>query len=110
VSSSDTELRSGNLIDRLAAIAMDADHAVFVAEGEDGRIFGWLHVFGSKLLVSSPSAELGGLVVDARSRGAGVGQALMRVAENWASEKGYDRLRVRSNIVRADAHRFYNAI
>ncbi len=47
------------------------------------------------------------MVVDAAHRGVGVGAALMARAEDWAREHGYNELRLRTNIVRTLAHRFY---
>ncbi|HLT45938.1 MAG TPA: GNAT family N-acetyltransferase [Rubricoccaceae bacterium] len=81
-------------------------HAVYVAEVGDA-VAGWVHVFVGARLESDPFAEIGGLVVDERHRGAGVGEALVREAERWARGRGMAQLRVRSNVVRKRAHRFY---
>ncbi|HXH05932.1 MAG TPA: GNAT family N-acetyltransferase, partial [Vicinamibacterales bacterium] len=35
------------------------------------------------------------------------GAALVRAVERWAAARGLPRLRLRSNVVRAAAHRFY---
>jgi GNAT superfamily N-acetyltransferase len=67
-------------------------------------------VYGSRLLVAPPSSELGGLVVASRFRGQGAGRAVLERAEAWSRRRGYARLRVRSNVVREGAHRFYEAI
>ena len=82
-------------------------HAVYVAEDPGGAVAGWLHVFVSAHLESDAFAEVGGLVVDERQRGGGVGEALVRQAEAWARERGLGQPRVRSNVVRERAHRFY---
>ena len=95
---------------RLAEITSDSDHVALVAESEDGRVVGWVHVHGSKLLLSSPRAEIGGLVVAAECRRRGVGRALMVAAEGWARDKGYGGIRVRSNVIRSDAHDFYRGL
>ncbi|HEY3676065.1 MAG TPA: GNAT family N-acetyltransferase, partial [Candidatus Tumulicola sp.] len=47
------------------------------------------------------------LVVDESERGNGTGAALLQAAEAWARERGVRCIRVRSNVIRADAHRFY---
>jgi GNAT superfamily N-acetyltransferase len=54
-----------------------------------------------------PFAELAGLVVGDSARSRGIGALLLRAAEDWARNRGFARLRVRSNVVRERAHRFY---
>lgn len=91
---------------RLERLRGEGRAAVFVAE-EDGAVTGWMHVFGVHNVESDAFAEIGGLVVDESARGHGVGAALVAAAEEWAVQAGYPALRVRSNVVRAEAHRFY---
>ena len=85
----------------------DPDSRVFVATDPDGRVWGWVHVFGHHLMVSEGAAEVGGLVVASTARGHGIGRSLMASAEAWARERGYTRLTLRSNTIRTEAHRFY---
>jgi GNAT superfamily N-acetyltransferase len=85
------------------------ENAVFVAE-LDGRVAGWVHVHRYQLLVESPEAEIGGLVVDASLRGRGFGALLMEAAETWARGKGCPSVYLRSNTLRAEAHAFYQAL
>lgn len=92
--------------DRLRALRERPGNAVFVAH-EDGTVAGWLHVSGMLFLESPPFAEVTGLVVDESRRGQGVGKRLVEAAARWAAEHGYRNLRVRSNVIREDAHRFY---
>ena len=89
--------------ERLSALGAGA---LLVAE-EDGSVLGWIHVCGIRFFQSPPFAEIGGLVVDEAARGRGVGRLLLEAAVRWAAEQGYGKLRVRSNVVREDAHRFY---
>jgi GNAT superfamily N-acetyltransferase len=70
-------------------------------------IVGWTHVYRTDLVQEMPFAELGGLVVDPRRRGSGVGKRLLEAAEHWAFDHGLATMRVRSNVVRSGAHRFY---
>lgn len=91
---------------RLRAIRSRSDDRVLVAERAAG-IVGWIHVFGAARVESEPFAEIGGFVVDAGCRGSGIGAALLAAAERWALERGYEVMRVRSNVARADARRFY---
>lgn len=91
---------------RLRGVLSREDEAVFVAE-EEGDVIGWGHVGWRLLLESDPFAELLGLVVDARHRSRGVGARLVEEAERWAVARGLSTIRVRSNVIREDAHRFY---
>lgn len=97
------------VLKRLRAIQQRPDHAVFVAE-MGGQVVGWVHVYGVATLESPPHAEIGGLVVDEAQRGRGVGRALMERAESWARSMGLETVRLRSNVVRAEAHAFYEHI
>ncbi|HWM93964.1 MAG TPA: GNAT family N-acetyltransferase [Thermoanaerobaculia bacterium] len=90
--------------ERLSALGPDS--AVLVAE-ENGAVLGWIHVCGMRFFQSPPFAEVGGLVVDEASRGKGVGKLLLDAGARWAAERGYRKLRVRSNVIREDTHRFY---
>ncbi len=58
-------------------------------------------------LEEPPFAELAGLVVADSARGIGIGAALLAAAEAWARAAGFALMRVRSNVVRERAHRFY---
>ena len=95
--------------ERLTDLLPREKHEVLVAELE-GAVVGWIHVQDSRLLVERPRADITGLVVDGEARRAGVGRALVEAAERWAIERGADRIRVRSNVIREDAHAFYPAL
>ena len=84
-----------------------ADSHVLVAETAGGAVVGWLHVFAGHAIESERQAEVGGLVVDARVRGQGIGKALLDAAEAWARTRGYAEVRIRSNTIRTDTHEFY---
>lgn len=94
---------------RLAEILPRPENAVFVAEVE-GQAAGWIHVFVSRMLEAEPFLEVGGLVVDEARRGLGLGGALMAEAEDWSRRRGVLEVRLRSNIIRKDAHRFYDSL
>ncbi|HKT13181.1 MAG TPA: GNAT family N-acetyltransferase [Terriglobia bacterium] len=95
---------------RLRNLLADPEHAVWVAENESGAIGGWIHVFIKHLLESDREAEIGGLVVDQDFRGQGAGKALVERAERWAKSKRMRSVYVRSNIIRKDAHIFYQKL
>jgi GNAT superfamily N-acetyltransferase len=98
---------AAELLSRFQSIGERADAQVYVAQGADGLVIGWVHVYGAYLLESDPHAEIGGLVVADGARGRRIGAALMSAAEAWALEHGYGSVRVRSRIARAEAHGFY---
>ncbi|HJU07242.1 MAG TPA: GNAT family N-acetyltransferase [Rhodanobacteraceae bacterium] len=91
---------------RLRDIEQRRAGAVLVAE-IDGVVAGWAHVLPQHRMEHDANAELAGLVVDERMRGAGIGAALLHAVEAWAREHGYPELIVRSNVIRERAHRFY---
>ena len=98
-----TEMRA-----RYARVRVARMGEVFVAEHfADKQVVGWTHVVPRLQLEDAPFAELAGLVVDDAVRGAGVGVALLNAAEAWARSEGFATMRVRSNVVRERAHRFY---
>ena len=95
------------IVARLKAMAEHTRARAFVALDGNGRIQGWVHVYGRYHVESDSTAEIGGLVVASESRGQGIGRALMREAEAWARERGYGQVRLGSNVLRDEAHRFY---
>jgi GNAT superfamily N-acetyltransferase len=92
---------------RFRLIHGDPSHAVAVAELPGGRLIGWIHVFVHIVLESERKAELGGLIVHEKFRGAGAGTKLLRWAEQWAKAHRLKSVYLRSNIIRKDAHAFY---
>jgi ribosomal protein S18 acetylase RimI-like enzyme len=95
---------------RFRRISSDAQCALFVAQGPEERILGWVYVRGVLPMVSDPRAEIWSLVVDEEARGQGIGRALMERVEAWAAECGYQAVSLRSNTVRHEAHRFYERL
>jgi GNAT superfamily N-acetyltransferase len=99
---------TSSLQDRFSRI-VGAGHALFVAQS-GRRVVGYIHVYPQLLLESEPHAEIGALVVDASARRQGVGRALVAEARRWSLDRGFRALRVRSNVVRDEAHRFYPSL
>lgn len=92
---------------RLAELLPREDHLLLAAAGPDDVPVGWLHAAVRRQLTSDPAVEVVGLVVCESWRGRGAGTALLAAAEAWARSRGVTRLRLRSNIVREEAHAFY---
>src|SRR4051812_21197815 len=95
---------------RFRDLLAGSDHALFVAAPADGGTAGWIHVHALYSLESDSCAEIGGLIVDGRRRRQGAGRALVGEAERWARERGFRKIRVRSNVLRTEAHVFYPAL
>jgi N-acetylglutamate synthase-like GNAT family acetyltransferase len=100
---------AGAILERIEQFAKMEQHAVFVAE-RDSQILAWLHVSRRESLEVSDYAEIAGLVVDEQARAQGIGSMLVEKAEQWAHQKGLARIRVRSNVVREQAHTFYRGL
>ena len=92
---------------RLEAVLPDPSCAVLVAEDGEGSVVGWTHVRVERGVESEAFAEIRGLVVDETCRRAGIGERLVSEAVHWAEERGLTKVRVRCNILREGAHRFY---
>jgi GNAT superfamily N-acetyltransferase len=86
---------------------LHATDRVAFAAVVDGRVVGWIDAAVERHLQSPASAVIGGLVVREGTRGLGVGKRLCLEVEEWARSKSIPIVRVRSQIKREDAHRFY---
>lgn len=73
-------------------------------------VMGWVHAAEQELLDSGRRCEILGLVVAPEVRGRGVGRQLVAAVEEWAGQRGLQQLAVRSNIVRAESHPFYERL
>lgn len=101
---------SEQVVERIKAIQHLDDHSLLVAQGSERRLLGWVHIHLFPLVVSELEAEIGGLIVDEEYRGQGIGKLLMKHAEEWSCKRGCQGLRLRSNIIRENAHAFYERI
>jgi GNAT superfamily N-acetyltransferase len=91
---------------RIDEASRSSDNITFCAL-LNGRIVGWIDASIERHLQSPASAIIGGLVVRDSSRGFGVGKRLCLEVERWARGKSIPLVRVRSQIAREGAHRFY---
>jgi predicted N-acetyltransferase YhbS len=94
---------------RLERYGGSAAHLLIVAE-RSGVVVGWVHALERPLLQEQLHVEIGGLVVDAAQRGAGIGAALIDAVDEWAGEGGYHGMWLHSRVERPEAHTFYPAL
>lgn len=93
---------------RMQSLLPDKDKTIRVAESETGTIIGCVQVTMGTRLAEGRYAEITALVVDERWRGQGVGKRLLEAAKAWLKTVGEpETLRVRCNVRRTEAHRFY---
>ena len=93
---------------RLLRIIPDRHHAIFIAE--DQAPIGWIQVCLVDSLEGGRFAQILGLVISQNQRRSGAGTQLVGKAEEWAKENDCYRIRVRTNIVRSEAHSFYTKL
>jgi len=98
---------AATILHRLDDVIAHDVGVVLVAVDPQGGLGGFAHVEPRRLLIADPFAELAALVVSETARGQRGGGALLAAAEAWAREQGFASMRVRSNILRERAHRFY---
>lgn len=94
----------------LLQIVARPEHCLLVACDAEDRAIAFLHAYQRISLASVPSVEIAGLVVAADWRGQGVGRRLIHALQDWARQQGVMVLRLRSNVQRDDAHRFYQQL
>jgi GNAT superfamily N-acetyltransferase len=103
---------------RLSRYEGQKEHAIFVAccgnPAEDAasgdgkpRLAGFIDVSVVHHLQAETCVEIGALVVDASMRSRRIGVRFLECADEWARQQGVASIRVRSNVIRTDAHRFY---
>jgi len=81
-------------------------HNAFVALHAD-RIVGWIGVAEALQIESAPFNEIRGVIVDEQFRGHGIGKLLIEKVKEWSKETGNRTLRLRCNMIRKEAHLFY---
>ena len=96
---------------RLRRLLDSRVHAVLVAVSDaDRHLAGFIALEQRITLESGERVEIVGLVVDADARRGGVGRSLVTAAEQWAGDHGLDEVFLRSNVVRPEAHPFYEGL
>jgi GNAT superfamily N-acetyltransferase len=92
--------------EQIIAINTSINDIAYIAIDED-RVVAWIHIFYTLRLECEPYCEIGGLVVDEKYRRQGIGKILIARAMPWCRNKKCSALRVRSNVKRKEAHKFY---
>ncbi|WP_166451636.1 GNAT family N-acetyltransferase [Chromobacterium fluminis] len=100
------EATEAEISERFVGLTALPDNQVWVAE-RDGVVFGWAHCRGVHSLQTPPAVEIVGIVVSQACQRQGLGQRLLSACEAWALQRGYEAIRLRSNIKRVEAHAFY---
>lgn len=103
------DLDAAEVACRFDAVVAAPGHVLEVAaDGE--RLVGFIHYFARAALEKPPEVIVQALVVDAGVRGGGIGQRLMRRAEDWAVDNGYSSVALGTQTSRDDAHAFYERL
>lgn len=97
---------AADLRGRIETLAATPGHIV-VAAVLNGRLVGWIDASIERHLPEPAAVLIGGLIIDDSARGSGIGKRLCEAVEQWAREQSIATVRVRSQVKRADAHRFY---
>jgi GNAT superfamily N-acetyltransferase len=97
-------------LERLRRLLPLPTHAVLVCEHEGGGLHGFVGLEHRLMIESGERVEIVGLVVDAQARRGGLGRALIAAAEAWTRARGLDALFLRSNVLRPEAHPFYEGL
>lgn len=95
---------------RLQRLGADPTQRVFVVPEGPSRLLGWIHAGRVLVLETGEAVEILGLVVDPEARRLALGRRLVLEVERWARACAVERVVVRSNAARAEAHSFYPAL
>ncbi|MEZ5082290.1 MAG: GNAT family N-acetyltransferase [Bacteroidales bacterium] len=90
--------------DQISNILSNKNHFCFVATNNK-KVIGFIHGFLAIRLTSPPFMEIAGLIVSEDFRNIGIGSKLVRHIESLYTECASTR--VRCNVKRSEAHKFY---
>ena len=93
---------------RIEELSRDDHYYIMVFEDDDTRqVLGFIQAEKYTLLYGENGWNIIALAVERKAQGNGIGKLLLLSLENFATELGYTFIRLNSNIVRTDAHGFY---
>ena len=96
-------------LQNIHAILESKDHTAFVAEYEN-MIVGWIGASQAVMIEVMQHCEINGLVIDQDHRGMGIGKLLIDKVKQWAREKNNNKIGLRCNVKRTEAHLFYEHV
>ena len=94
------------VLEILKTVIQHDDHRMIVAENGD-ELLGYIHMVNSLSVGSDRFVEIAALSVLDEYRKKGIGKALIEESKKMAEEKGIEYVRIRSNIIRQEAHKFF---
>lgn len=98
------------LYSQFKKILGNPDHRVWVAQTEEGGVWGYVHACRYECLFGGPMKNIISLAVSPRAQGHGVGRRLVEAVEAWAEEEDSFGVRLISGCERTSAHRFYEKL
>jgi GNAT superfamily N-acetyltransferase len=86
------------------------DCVLYVADDGAAGVVGWILGGEQETLETEPRCEILGLIVAGAGRRRGIGRRLVEAVEAWGRSRGFDRIVVRSNVLREESHPFYEGL
>ena len=93
-------------LQNINAVLQSKDHTAFIAEHEN-KIVGWIGASQAIMIEVMQYCEINGLVIDQDHRGTGIGKLLIDKVKQWAKENDNNKIGLRCNVKRTEAHLFY---
>jgi GNAT superfamily N-acetyltransferase len=95
---------------RIERLLSRPEHVLLVADLPENGVAGWIHAAERDIMEADRSCEILGLIVAANQRNHGIGRRLVERVEQWSVERGLTQISVRSNVLRAESHQFYERL
>lgn len=92
--------------ERIEYILKNTKDIIFVSEQKD-KVIGYIHGSQYELLFSDSLINILGFVVKEKYRNNGVGSMLIRYLEGWANNNRFSGIKLLTNPLNVNVHRFY---